>query len=397
MGHFAKVCKSKTVSRIKEVVSSDSSTEPWPEIDQIQSVNGVNRVDFYKTILLIHGQPIEFIIDTGSPVTIVPPIITPKEIKKTTKNLRRREQNPIRLKGEAMVEVKTEKSKETLPILITENKNTQPLLGLDWLDKLEIGLQGGKKTNVIRHKEEDERRKKIISEHKDLIKNNHTIKDLTIDNQLKEDAKPIQQKGRHVPIHFQKSVREELEKLIKSGHLEKADKTTENCFISPAVITIKTDKSVKIALDSRMLNEACIKRKGAMPNMEELVSKISAKITNGEGEIWMSKIDLDYAYGQAKLSKEAAKHCVFSIIGGEFTGHYRFKKCFYGLSDIPTVFQEHIDRVLEFKTPVWLDDILCVTNGSIEEHEKEVREVLMKLQNAGCRASEKKTECSRKN
>ena len=108
-----------------------------------------------------------------------------------------------------------------------------------------------------------------------------------------------------------------------------------------------------------------------MPNMEELVSKISAKITDGEGEIWMSKIDLDNAYGQAKLSKEAAKHCVFSIIGGELTGHYRFKNGFYGLSDIPTVFQEHIDRVLKFKTPVWLlDDIICVTNCSIEEHER---------------------------
>ena len=106
----------------------------------------------------------------------------------------------------------------------------------------------------------------------------------------------------------------------------------------------------------------------------------------------MSKIDLDYAYGQAKLSKEAAKHCVFSIIGGDFTGHYRFKKGFYGLSDIPTVFQEHIDKVLEFKTPVWLDDIVCVTNGTIDEHEREVREVLNKLQNAGYRASEKKTE-----
>ena len=79
MGHLTKVCKSKTVSRIKEVASSDISTEPWPEIDHIQSVNGVNRVNFYKTILLVHGQPIEFIIDIGSPVTIIPPIITPKK------------------------------------------------------------------------------------------------------------------------------------------------------------------------------------------------------------------------------------------------------------------------------------------------------------------------------
>ena len=58
-----------------------------------------------------------------------------------------------------MVEVKTEKSREILPILITENKNTQPLLGLDWHDKLEIGLQGSKTTNVIRHVTEDERKK----------------------------------------------------------------------------------------------------------------------------------------------------------------------------------------------------------------------------------------------
>ena len=60
------------------------------------------------------------------------------------------------------------------------------------------------------------------------------------------------------------------------------------------------------------------------------------------------------------------------------------------------MFQEHIDSVLEFKTPVWLDDIICVINGSIEDHEKEVREVLMKLQNAGYRASEKKTELFKK-
>ena len=195
---------------------------------------------------ICHGQPIEFIIDTGSPVTIIPPIITPEEIKKTTVTFVDVNKNPIKFKGEAMVELKTENSKEILPILFTENKSTQPLLGLDWLDKLKIGLQGSKKTNVIRHVEEDERRKKIINEHENLFKNNHTIKDLTIDVQLEKDVKPIQQKGRPVTIQFQKNVREELEKLIDSGHLEKADNTTENCFITPAVITIKKTNLSKL-------------------------------------------------------------------------------------------------------------------------------------------------------
>ena len=140
-GHFAKVCKSKTVSRVQNEPSTDSNTESWPEIDHIQSVNGINRIDFYKAILLIQGQPREFIIEIGPPVTI-PTIINTAEIHKATKSFVDVKKNPIKFKGEAMVEVKTEKSKVTLLILITANKNTQPLLGLDWLDKLEIGLQG---------------------------------------------------------------------------------------------------------------------------------------------------------------------------------------------------------------------------------------------------------------
>ena len=40
--------------------------------------------DFYKVILLVEGQLKEFVIDTVSPVTIIPPLITPKEIQQTT-------------------------------------------------------------------------------------------------------------------------------------------------------------------------------------------------------------------------------------------------------------------------------------------------------------------------
>ena len=115
MGHFTKVCKSKTVSRIQEKPTTDSSTETWPEIDHIQFVNGINRIDFYKAILLVQGQPIEFNIDTGSPVTIIPPIISPIEINKTTKSFVDVNKNPIKFKGEAMVEVKTEKTKKLYP------------------------------------------------------------------------------------------------------------------------------------------------------------------------------------------------------------------------------------------------------------------------------------------
>ena len=111
---------------------------------------------------------------------------------------------------------------------------------------------------------------------------------------LKEDARITQQKGRPVPIHLQNQVAEEIKRLIKNGYLERATKRTEDCFVSPAVITVKKDKSVKNALDSRKLNEATIKKKAQMPNMEELISRISRKISEEqEGETWITKLDFD--------------------------------------------------------------------------------------------------------
>ena len=61
---------------------------------------------------------------------------------------------------------------------------------------------------------------------------------------------------------------------------------------------------------------------------------------------------------------------MFTITRGKFSGYYRFKKRFHGLADIPTIFQEKIDPTLEYSTPAWLDDIIIVTRGNKQEHEK---------------------------
>ena len=179
----------------------------------------------------------------------------------------------------------------------------------------------------------------------------------------------------------------EIEKLIKQGHNEKANNIDENCFVSPAVITVKKDKSVRIALDSRKLNEIIVERKAQMPNMEELISRRSRKKAVGPAdELWISKFDLDYAYGQLILSRAARNLCIFAVPGGTFL------KGFYGLADIPTIFQEKIDQTLENKHPAWLDDLIVVTKGSKEEHMRELVDVLTKLENAGYRLSETKSE-----
>ena len=85
-------------------------------------------------------------------------------------------------------------------------------------------------------------REKVFTKFPDLFENNETIKDTEIKIQLKPGHQPIEQKARPVPLHLQKVVERELERLIKSGHLEKVNNLDEDCFVSPVVITVKRDK-----------------------------------------------------------------------------------------------------------------------------------------------------------
>ena len=82
-----------------------SNTEPRQEINHIQSANSVIRIDVYKAILLVERQLIEFVIDTGSPVTNIPAIISPNDIQETTNCIVDVKKNTKNFNGEVMVEV----------------------------------------------------------------------------------------------------------------------------------------------------------------------------------------------------------------------------------------------------------------------------------------------------
>ena len=165
---------------------------------------------------------------------------------------------------------------------------------------------------------------------------------------------------------------QELKRLIKHGYVERATEITKDCFVRPALITVKKNKSVKIALDSRKLTENTVKRKAQMPNMEELISRILRNVSGKtDGEILATKLDFDYAYGQIKLYESTKNLCIFTVTGGDSTGYYRFLKGFYGLADFPTIFQERMDTTLEHKHLAWLDDKIIVTKGNMDNHEEE--------------------------
>ena len=130
-----------------------------------------------------------------------------------------------------------------------------------------------------------------------------------------------------------------------------------------------------------------------MPNMEDLINRISTEISkNDEEEVWITKIDLDLRLRSNGIRRRNQKTLRIRTNRRKSNGFYRFLKGFHGLSDLPTIFQEKMDRTLKFKTPAWIDDIIVVTRGEKSEHIKQVEETLTELQEAGYRAGKDKTE-----
>ena len=70
-------------------------------------------------------------------------------------------------------------------------------------------------------------------------------------------------------------------------------------------INFKSDKLVKTGLDSRKQNDSYIKMRPHMLNLEELLNQISVEITlDRTAQLFISNIDLDYAYGQTIRRKK---------------------------------------------------------------------------------------------
>ena len=390
--------QTKKYRRKVQNVTEESATiggecdESESSIHRIEKINRItDKNKFLTAKVKMNGIEKEFIVDTGSPYSIMPAdenILKKTEMQKIKHRYQDVNKNEIKFRGQIPTDIEYENNKQKMQIVITERDDITPLLGMDWMKKFNLTIR-----NIQTDENNQSEKKPVIEKFSDLFKNNTTIKDAEINIQLKPGHYPVKQKARPIPLNLQEKVGKEPENLMKTGHLEKVKHVDEDCFVSPVVITVKNDKSVKIALDSRKLNDSCIKIRPHMPNMEELLNQISVEITrNRTKEMNISKIDLDYAYGQKKLSKETSRQCVFAITGGNFSKYYRFKKGFYGLADIPTIFQEKVDRTLEYSTPAWLDDIIVVTRGDRTEHEKKLFDVLKKLQDAGYRASERKSE-----
>ena len=356
---------------------------------------GTNKSEPYYMEGWINGFRFKTMIDTGSPVTIFAVDEIKRIMRKADLQVRPMVDEekyvdfngqPLKLLGYVFCQLQVGEKVIKKARVLVAREGMKSIVGREWLSTLKFKMVqkpvGESEINVIEKEGEklSQETKALVNEFPNLFSRKGKIKDHRIRIKMKENASISQQKGRRIPIQMQKAVDSEIKRLLKEGHIERVDEIKDDVFIQPTVITVKKDRSVKIALDARALNKAIDKDKYQMPNLDNLMEMIAERLDNSNGEVWYSSVDLTYAYGQIPLHALTAKHCNY---WRRINRHVSV--CNWLLwKVIPTEFQKVMDNLLaRFREVfVFIDDILIVTKGTKSEHLTKVREILNVLDSA---------------
>ena len=151
LGHYAICCRSTTkINHIADEETDNADEEKWIP-DKIhskqQKINSIgakskNGIPFYTRTLLVNNRPIKFIVDTGSPVTLIPKTKFSRitTIRPVSEDYRDVNDNKIKFEGEILANIEIDGKSKQLELLIT-TKQTHPLLGLNWIKELGITLK----------------------------------------------------------------------------------------------------------------------------------------------------------------------------------------------------------------------------------------------------------------
>ncbi len=115
------------------------------------------------------------------------------------------------------------------------------------------------------------------------------------------------------------------------------------------------------------------------------ISKISTTLQELEGFTYATALDLNMGYYTIRLDPMAVEMCTIIFPFGK----YSYLRLPMGMSGSADIFQaEMIDlmETLEY-VQAYIDDLLYITRGTLEDHLDKLEEVLKRLRNAGLKVN----------
>lgn len=141
---------------------------------------------------------------------------------------------------------------------------------------------------------------------------------------MTDNAKPVIQCRRKIPLALHKPLKIALESLEKQNVIEKVNYPTD--WVNSLIIIEKPNKNLRICLDPKPLNKYIRREYYMIPTSNGIISKLSGKSV-------FSVIDMKDGFRQLQLTK--ADLCVFNT---PFR-RYKFNRLPFGICSTPELFQ----------------------------------------------------------
>ena len=280
-------------------------------------------------------------------------------------------QEPLKLLGQANVQVCYEHQSVTLPILVVSGDGPS-LFERNWLHAIRLNWGEIKKINVALDD--------LMERYGELFKDElGTVQDYCVKLVLKQNAKPRFFRPRAVPYAIKGTTEKDLDRLEKLGVITKVSRADWAAFI---VCVPKADGSVRICGDYKVtINPELEIDHYPLPTPEDLFATLS-------GGKFFSQLDLSHAYQQVLLHEDCRKYVTINT----HRGLYQYNRLPFGVASAPAVFQQLMETVLQGAKGVvcYLDDVM-VTGKDEQDHFQNLDEVLRRLKQWGFRL--KKSKC----
>ena len=183
---------------------------------------------------------------------------------------------------------------------------------------------------------------------------------------------PIKQPPRRTPFALRMKV-ELVREMLSQGVIEQS----RSPWASPVVLVSKKDGGLRFCIDYRQLNRVTKLDEFPLPRIDDTLDLLA-------GAKYFTTLDLAAGYWQVEMDPHDKEKTAFAT----YSGLYEFKKMPFGLVNAPATFQRLMEVVLSGLARevclVYLDDVL-VLGKTMEEHNRNLMQVLDRLRAAGLR------------
>jgi hypothetical protein len=178
-----------------------------------------------------------------------------------------------------------------------------------------------------------------------------------------------------VPKVHKEAIIKEVERLCQLGVLERQPASE---WALPSFIIPKKDKTVRFLSDFQEVNKRLIRKPFPIP-------KISTVLQEIKGFSYATALDLNMGYYTIRLYPDASKICTIIFPWGK----YSYKRLPMGIAGSPDIFQGKMSELMESLEFVraYLDNLLCISKLSLEDHLDKLDVVLRRLRDAGLKVN----------